>query len=92
MIFQILGNPKKVLLVSLLFFFGWLVSSQFIYQYYQLWSYQVTLKDKYSQIQQDILDLSNELNIITEKDFIQKHALENLGLIQEQDLVFIFPN
>ena len=92
MMVESLNDPRKALLVSLVIFVLWLVSSQFIHQYYQLWSYQVTLGDKFEQLMVDVKSLKTELKVIQEKEFIKKHALENLGLLQEQDLVFIFPN
>lgn len=87
-----LNHPRRVMIASFMIFAVWLVSSQFLYQYHKLWSYQKTLNEKLTQLNLDIVGLTSELKTIQEKDFIQKQALENLGLIQEQDLVFVFPD
>jgi len=83
--------PKRVFILSCVAFFIWLIVSGYLFEAYRLSVLEEAINQKISNLTFEISNLEAQLKRYHDNEFIRKQAIENLGLADENDLIFLFP-
>lgn len=86
-----LSRPSIVFMYASFAFFIWLFASGYVFEYSRLKSYQKALANRIEVINIKLEESKLVLTQMEDRDFIRRSAIENLGLVQESDLIFLFP-
>lgn len=91
MLLDILRRPLKAFYFSVLVFIFWAFASGFVFEFVRLHMYQAAIVERSNQIKKEIVQLQLDIEKFKDREFIRKHAIENLGLAGKNDLIFLFP-
>jgi cell division protein FtsB len=86
-----LSYPKRVFVVSSLAFLVWVLASGYLFEFYRLSVLEEVIHHKIAQLKGEMSDLEVQLKRSQDHEFIRKQAIENLGLADQNDLIFLFP-
>ncbi len=87
---KLLQQPFKVFQICLLFAFGSLIANGTFLQLYRLHRDQGLLHEQIRATRLQILDLDKQLKMAKDPVFIERQALDNYDLVEENDLMFVF--
>ena len=87
---RFLLHPSKVFLVSLLAAVIWLLSDGSFWNLWSLHRNEKAMQERIEALKQDVKSLQFKVEAAKSHSFIEKQATEQLGLVREDELVFVF--
>lgn len=87
---KLLYQPMKILVLCVFFATLSLLLNGGFLQLYKLHRDQSILEGQILAGKMQVIDLNNQLKEAKEPSFIERQALDNYDLVNEQDLVFVF--
>lgn len=87
---NLLHQPLKVFILCTLFGVLSLLFNGGFFQLYKLDRDEKILKEQIVAARGQVIDLNRQLRVAKEPSFIERQAVDNYDLVNEQDLVFVF--
>lgn len=87
---KLLYQPLKVFILCAVFGILSLLFNGGLFQLYKLHRDQKIIQDQIAAGRMQVVELNNQLKEAKEPSFIERQALDNYDLVNEQDLVFVF--
>lgn len=87
---KLLQQPFKIFLICLVFASVSLMANGTFLQLYRMHRDQETLHEQIHAARLQVVDLNKQLNMAKDPVFIERQALDNYDLIEENDLMFVF--
>jgi cell division protein FtsB len=87
---KLLQQPFKIFLICLTFAFLSLIANGTLLQLYRMHRDQNVLHEQIRATRLQVLDLDKQLKMAKDPVYIERQALDNYDLIEENDLMFVF--
>lgn len=85
-----LNQPLRVFWVCLIAGFLYLLYDGSLWSWWSLRRNYREMENRLTHIENERLDLKEKIKAAKTRDFIERQATEQLGLVRENDLVFVF--
>jgi cell division protein FtsB len=89
-IYSYLNNTKKVFVICIVFSFLSLIFNGSLLSLWSMSREQVKLQEQIEQEKLSIQNFEAKLKMARDPSYIERQAVDNYDLAQEQDLVFLF--
>ncbi|GEM_PF-3536402 len=87
---SILDSPKVLTSWLAVLLIIWLIGSGIVVEFGRLYSYQNAIKRQTVNLVSEMNALNLEIAKSKNQEFIQRQAIEHLGMASEEDLIFLF--
>ncbi|MCB9072079.1 MAG: hypothetical protein H6623_00535 [Bdellovibrionaceae bacterium] len=87
---QWMYQPLRVLLISIIIGTAFLLYDGSFWKWWSLHRNQKEMLKRIGQIEDETRNLRFQVQEATKMSFIERQATEHLGLVREDDLVFVF--
>jgi hypothetical protein len=87
---KLLQQPLKIFLICLTFAGLSLIANGTLLQLYRLHRDQSVLHEQIREARAQIVGLDQQLQMAKDPVFIERQALDNYDLVDENDLIFVF--
>ncbi len=91
-ILDIFNSPKKVLLVCGVSLFMALAANGSLFELWKLHGEREKIFLKIEKAKRQIQDLSQELRLAQDPEFIKRQARDRFNMVGKDDLLFLFPS
>lgn len=87
---RLLQHPVKMFVIAFVFAFIWLLSDGSFWNLWSLHRNEKAMRARIGAIHEDVKALHFKVATAKSHSFIEKQATEQLGLVREDELVFVF--